>query len=738
MVAAGPSANRRWLQEGMIRSSMLGKTMLPGDEELGKKDDDHKFAPARRSPWSTLSHAPRWRRRRILLAVLSLLLVYLFFHSGGLSTSDDQEQRYHIARPHFSSSHDTYDAGSNDDDEPTGPPPGTPRPKRGQPAPRTYDGQIRFFRLAKTLRKAASATGGYEKHNRNVLFAVSSLKSASTLLPMICDMSKWKRSYVHVAFLGRDDLPLEDLLQINGIDLKSCPAVWHDARPDYMEYSSDTRAESAVQGAMSHIHSYLHPQVAIMDDSISEDPFFTRGMRAKTTKLGMPLFEIPKDRVEEFAWIARLDSGSLKNWHLPTVDILIQVPPDSSSVLLLLKSIKEADYSGLRPPRITLELPAELDESVKQHLANFKWPLHDQSPIAVSGLAIKKRILDHRANQEASSIRFLELFYPTSTKHSHVLLLSPQAQLSPQYFHFIKYALLEYKYSAFGSDDSENLMGVSLELPSVLLDAKTKLVPPMVDDMHAERYKELYPKTKSAPFAWQAPNSHATLFFGDKWVELHSFLSNRVSKHQKSSGAASRAKLVSETLPAWTEYMLEFMRARGYSLLYPAGTSETLVTIHNELYRAPEEFVPQPSATEASSPPAETQDEPFLRADEALRAPQRPESPVIPKSQALHLALPFNGDLPEVPHLPHLLYDGTKIHPSNVSTTATEYANKFREEVGGCKIPKGKHRKIVAGEARDLFCFGDEEKDDWEDDEIEQGEVYQAMVEEGFKKNVTN
>jgi hypothetical protein len=35
--------------------------------------------------------------------------------------------------------------------------------------------------------------------------------------------------------------------------------------------------------------------------------------------------------------------------------------------------------------------------------------------------------------------------------------------------------------------------------------------------------------------------------------------------------------------------------------------------------------------------------------------------------------------------------------------------------VGGCKIPKGKQRVTRVGETRDLFCFGDEGEEDWED-----------------------
>ncbi|KAI4646064.1 hypothetical protein J4E93_005643 [Alternaria ventricosa] len=499
--------------------------------------------------------------------------------------------------------------------------------------------------------------------------------------------------------------------------------------------STDVRAETAVTGAMSHINSFLHPQAVVIDDSVSEDAFFVRGMRSKTGALKMPLVEVPKDRLEDFAWVSRLDAGSLKHWHDPTVDILIQVPSGSSSVLRLLESIKDADYGGLTLPRITIELPAELDVSVQEHIESFKWPPKSDNPTGGSGLSIRRRISTHRHDQEESAIRFLELFYPASTTNSHVLLLSPQAQLSPQYFHFVKYALLEYKYSTYGAEDNEKLMGMSLELPPMLLDGKTKLEAPSTDDMHTDRYKKLYPDAKSVPYMWQAPNSHAALLLGDKWAEWHSFLSNRVVKHQQSVKSTSREKLVSETLPAWTEYMLEFMRARGYSLLYPAAMENALVPIHNELYHIPEEFSATTSEDGKESPtiPKET-DAPFLRADTPPKPPQNPEPPVIPGSVPLHQALPFKGDLPEIPHLPHLLYDGKPIAPANVSTVAKEYADLFRTEVGGCKIPKGKHKKIVAGEASDLFCFGDEDGSDWVDDETREVEMFDAPIDDELEK----
>ena len=217
---------------------MFRNTMLAGDEELGKKDDDRRLRPARKPGWPAWSHPLRWRRRRTLLT--GLLLLYYLFHAhtdeyhGGL----EQQQQYPSAltRPMASTYQKPSADDDNDNDEPIGPPPGVRKPKRGEPTPHVYDGQVRFFRLASSLRSSASSTGGYDQDNSNVLFAVSSLKSTSVLLSLACDMSKWNRNHVHVAFMGRDDVPLDDLLQINGIDKTECPAVWHDARPDYAEY----------------------------------------------------------------------------------------------------------------------------------------------------------------------------------------------------------------------------------------------------------------------------------------------------------------------------------------------------------------------------------------------------------------------------------------------------------------------------------------------------------------------
>jgi hypothetical protein len=158
------------------------------------------------------------------------------------------------------------------------------------------------------------------------------------------------------------------------------------------------------------------------------------------------------------------------------------------------------------------------------------------------------------------------------------------------------------------------------------------------------------------------------------------------------------------------------MRARGYSLLYPATTSDALVTVHNELFRAPEEYAAEAAQDTQKAAPTPALTEPFLRAEQPAPAPTNAEPAVVSGSRPLHAILPFKADLPELLHLPQLLYDGQTIDPSNTCAIASAYASTFRAEVGGCVAPKGKRRRVVVGSARDLFCFGDEDAEDWEDD----------------------
>lgn len=275
-----------------------------------------------------------------------------------------------------------------------------------------------------------------------------------------------------------------------------------------------------------------------------------------------------------------------------------------------------------------------------------------------------------------------------------MLLLSPQAELAPSFYHYLKYSILHYKQSASANQLSSKLLGISLELPSSkpTADAERFNPPsaPIVNEVRRE--EELLPS-----FLWQAPNSNAALYFGDKWAEFHFFLSNRLEIAETQPTAAAQNKLVSKRYPAFMEYLLEMIHARGYYMVYPSFPglkASSLATVHNELYQPPEEFL-HDSVT---------------RSVQDIDDPKQPlktltlgsvEKPLDRKSTIMPLLDQFSVDLPPVESLPLLSYNGEVLTPRTLLQHAEDYATKFRVKYGGCSEDATSDEP-----SGDLFCLG--------------------------------
>jgi len=385
------------------------------------------------------------------------------------------------------------------------------------------------------------------------------------------------------------------------------------------------------------------------------------------------------------------------------VDILIQATPSSSeSLIRLMKSIQEADYFGARRPHLTIELSAAIDTTTWRYLENLVWPPLDWSgePHA-SQVTLRHRIPRKTTTVEEASARLVESFYPVRTKHSHVLLLSPQVELSPLYYQYLMYNLLEYKYSKASSTKKEtaNLIGISLELPSTQLDDISPLEPPPPNLPKSDESAD-----EETAFLWQAPNSNAALYFGDKWMEFHSFYMGRISKPPTSF-----PKVVSEKHPSWLEYALELMRARGYAMLYPNFNSEdgALATVHEELYEIPEEFLKEKPSSDMSAPPLSPED--ALEADPSLR-PSKVKGPPVTERALLTSTLldllPQSGELPALMYLPILTIDAKPITLEAMGHSAQVFSDTFRHQTGSCG-PNEVPPEYVTNSANDLFCHLD-------------------------------
>ncbi|KAH6607520.1 glycosyltransferase 2 [Trichoderma cornu-damae] len=695
-----PPASRGWSLSQLWR----------GGEDMASKKDDDLGLPRHSRQSDQRQAAPKTSLRWTAMLRLAVYAVALFTVAYGLfrvvgpvpgaSSLDPANLMPLYDGPR---SPPGYDPPRMEEDE-DGPTIGTPKTPKLQSKPsvgggsrldeskaaaeplKSYNGPLKLPRLGSSLQAIIAETSGRLQKNRNVLFAAASLRSASLLLPLACQMAAERQNYVHFALMSRSEVPMKELLAINGID-KSCPLLVHD-----------------------YVNAGMHPQAVIVDSSATEESYFLSGIRDEIRGTASTLIELPErsGSGKRLTWLSKLDASALagksgmvpvdrfhiltatvsKAWNDVSFDILIHAPRHGAGNLKrLLRSLARADLIGVSPPHMTIELPTAIDGDLGSFLGGYEWPPRGLGANPKPRLlALRHRIPRQKMSEEESSVRFLESFWPTRPSHSHVLVLSPHTEVTPQFFHYVKYSLLQRRYSAVANRQGwgRKLFGISFSVPTTYLDDTTKFKPPK--PLEGQEFG-----TGDTPFLWQSPSSDAILIFGDKWVELHGYVSRLFEKQHASPTTPDflAKKEVGKKHPAWLEYTLQLSRIRGYFTLYPTQqTADTVVGIHADLYDAPEEYE-EGKTSEQERDSIELALETF-----------------DPASQVDMLAtLPHEGDLPLIYHLPWLTWDGQDTYDGAMQRIAANYRQAFRKHVGECKDEGPENVPAEDPFARDLFCF---------------------------------
>ncbi|EXJ63509.1 uncharacterized protein A1O5_11558 [Cladophialophora psammophila CBS 110553] len=620
----------------------------------------------------------RWksfRRRRIILVLLAAWLLYLFFKHMPTDLppiSERYDHRYGRLHP-----------GSRG-------PSGSESQEGLQSSDQSYEGPIKFYDLAKTLQEPVRT----RDLKGNVLFAVSDLKSVLQLLPLACSMAQHNRTRVHLAFMGRHVAAWPEIRAANGIEDLGCQIYLHDARPDHAAQSSTSRLEVSASASLGHIHSAIRLHTVVTTEI--EDDFFVNALRDKTSSLGVSLITLPPGSLQSLSWISSLDAASLSQFDKVQIDIVIQAQRESSaSIMRLLRSIKDADYAGWTLPRLTIELPNNVDPFLARYLSNFRWPVNGAG--SESRLVIRHRLDGRLMTPVQASLRTVESFYPVAASTSHLLLLSSNAELSSNYFQFLMYTLLEYGYSSQATGMVPHLAGISLDLPRYGPDLKTKA--PSGEQ-------------SSKPFTlWQVPASTAVLYFGDRWVEFHTFLSYRLLLDPELTSKTKSAPILSHEYPAWLLPMLEMMQARGYYVLYPSFMDReglSAVTIHSELPQFPEEYVAEKEdqTSDNGVPKINLAGDKALTADDEIARLMRQEQKLYGNSlitPLLEATVEQQGDdFSTARDFPLASFDGEKREWGDAWMLASQFAEEFAMSVGGCA---SYHADQEGNTVESLFCL---------------------------------
>ncbi|KAG5918844.1 hypothetical protein E4U61_001403 [Claviceps capensis] len=257
----------------------------------------------------------------------------------------------------------------------------------------------------------------------------------------------------------------------------------------------------------------------------------------------------------------------------------------------------------------------------------------------------------------------------------------------------VKYSLLHQLHSkvALLEDYDTSLMGLSFSIPRTLADGSTAFSPPTPQGGKKGA-------SGQTAFLWQRPNSEAMLFTGEKWIELHHFISRTLYQKKTMSSSSSPAILTEGTTgkmyPAWLDYVFQLSRLRGYYTLYPSkATAEAILGAHSDMPDPPEEYEKDAEATAVHKSSVDNLQ------DESSTGGFDLASPVDMLD-----TLPEEGYLQLPVEVPLLSWDGTLTTQKSLAGKAQDYAALFRREVGGCSAKEKQSVATRRVDASDLFC----------------------------------
>ncbi|KAF3901525.1 hypothetical protein ABW20_dc0110416 [Dactylellina cionopaga] len=524
----------------------------------------------------------------------------------------------------------------------------------------TYKGPIRFIGLYETLSRLQQLN--YRLRNRHVVFIAANMNTASILAGIACEMSLTKRNVVHLALVGRNELSIEFFKKANGMAGDACGVIIHDARPDYASVSTDERMALALRSSIKYMKDYFTPTVLISDTD-REDAWFRAAITAKAKDLHISHVNLPHDAAT-VPWFQKLDAQSLSSWYKPTIDIVIHADRHSGQLVRLLKSLRNADYFTATLPRLFIDLDPDTDKSIRDFVNSYTWPSKDR-------LFVRHRIISRSSSKE-DPVAFVESYFPNSDD-SAVLYLSPNIELSPFYFHFLYYSILDYRYSNTQPGFDINLVyGISLDAPLSHSDGSPFDASEITAQPESSKpsSKDSEDPPSLTPYFYAAPSTHATLFFGTHWRLLHLYLAKRLDRGYSQDVDYSTSSKFSKTKPTWAGYFSELLTAGGYVMLYPNfDPSESLVVYH----------------TEKKSPVSAT----------------KAEKGIMRDNNVLNY-LP-GGKMPIWTDMPILGMDGRKSSITDLMKDAKAYKEKILKKCGGVKKNDGEEDSVD-----DLFCDRDE------------------------------
>ncbi|KAL4190270.1 hypothetical protein AMTRI_Chr07g23880 [Amborella trichopoda] len=297
---------------------------------------------------------------------------------------------------------------------------------------------------------------------------------------------------------------------------------------------------SSMRGLM-RIHN---PSVVIALKGVDEN--VKEGLRTAVSghNNGSQMILFPENAVPKVLWMANLRSTTIPNWNKMRISVNIITQNRVTSLQRLLRSLSEAYYLGDEVP-LSFNMDSQVDESTLRLVNSFEWPHGPKT--------LRRRIIQGGLIRAVS-----ESWYPSSD-NDFGLLLEDDIEVSPYYYLWIKYALLNYHYDPQVS--LPELSSISLYTP--------RLVEVVKERPHWNAtafFKHIHPNT---PYLHQLPCSWGAVFFPKQWREFYTYMNMRFTEDAKKNPVQIPKSRTNGWQASWKKFLIDMMYLRGYVSLYP-------------------------------------------------------------------------------------------------------------------------------------------------------------------------
>lgn len=232
------------------------------------------------------------------------------------------------------------------------------------------------------------------------------------------------------------------------------------------------------------------------------------------------------------------------DWNRMRISINIITQNRASSLQRLLKSLSEAYYLGDEIP-LSFNMDSKVDEETLKLVGTFEWPHGPKS--------LRRRIIQGGLIRAVS-----ESWYPSSDD-DFGLLLEDDIEVSPYYYLWIKYALLNYHYDPQVS--LPELSSISLYTPRLV-----EVVKERPKWNATDFFKKIHQNT---PYLHQLPCSWGAVFFPKQWREFYVYMNTRFTEDAKQNPVQIPKSRTNGWQASWKKFLIDMMYLRGYVSLYP-------------------------------------------------------------------------------------------------------------------------------------------------------------------------